>query len=666
MTTPRAIGIVGLAFGLYGLSACSEPAESPSKPEYPITPVPLTDVQLGDGFWAKRIETNRTVTIPFAFEQNETTGRLDNFLKAADTAEGFYQGERYNDTDVYKVLEGAAYSLQVHADPELDEYLDRVIAAIASAQEPDGYLFTPRTAPSEELPIGIGEERWSNLPVSHELYNAGHLYEAAVAHYQATGKRNLLDVAIRNANLIYDTFGPDKRRGAPGHQVIEMGLVKLYRVTSDERYLELARYFLEQRGRDLELKQYPEGHRFAIYNVPTQIQAHAPVLEQREAVGHAVRAMYQYAGMADMAAMTRDADYVEAMHELWEDVVGKKLYLTGGVGARHEGESFGDAYELPNEGAYAETCASIGLVFWSFRLFLLEGDARYLDVLERVLYNGLVSGVSFDGDGFFYPNPLASDGEEPFNKGAATRQPWFGTACCPGNMARFLPAFPGYLYAHREADVYIASFAPSETTLSVDGVPVTLEQSTDYPWDGDVRLSVEPVSPVVMTLRVRVPGWARGEPVPSDLYHYVGAETPAVLRLNGDEIPLQLEKGFAVVEREWASGDVVELEFPMDARLVRAHDAVESLEGRVALERGPLVYCVEGVDHGGHAADLTLAQSMDFRPEKLDELGGVIALRTPLEGEAAVSGLSELTAIPYFAWSHRGPGPMAVWLRAFP
>ena len=656
-------------------SATGDSASAAATLDYPITPVPFTEVTLADGFWLERIETNRETTIPFALQQNEDTERVDNFRKAAGLMEGKYVGERYNDTDVYKVLEGAAYSLQVHPDPALDAQLDELIAVIAAAQEDDGYLFTPRSVDPADPQPGIGDTRWSNLAVSHELYNAGHLYEAAVAHYQATGKRTLLDVAIKNADLVAATFGPDKQRAAPGHEVIEMGLVKLYRVTGDEKYLQMARYFLDQRGRDLELTQYPEGNRFAIYNDPVQIQAQAPVLEQTEAVGHAVRAMYLYSGMADVAAIQGDADYLAAVDTLWRDVVGTKLYLHGGVGGRAGREAFGEAYDLPNAEAYAETCASIGLVFWSWRLFLLHGDAEYLDVLERVLYNGLLAGVSLEGNTFFYPNPLASDGERRFNKGSATRQPWFGVACCPGNMTRFLPAVPGYVYATRGDDVYIANFIASEATLDTGGGPVTVTQQTDYPWSGNVRIRVEPLRPTRFALRLRIPGWARNRPVPSDLYRYDDGIEPAVglsvngepveLSVNGEAVELQLEAGFAVLDRTWNPGDTVDLVLPMPVREVVSHPAVEADVDAVAIERGPLLYAVEGVDNGGEALDLALSGKPDFDAEwDASLLGGVMRITAnAYSSDEPGAPVRRIVAIPYFAWSNRGANEMTVWLR---
>lgn len=635
--------------------------------DYPIRPVPFTDVHVDDAFWTPFVDRNRSISIPFAMQQNEETGRVANFARAGGLLEGLYEGERYNDTDVYKVLEGASYSLRVQPDPELEARLDGIIATIAAAQEEDGYLFTPRTAPSEELPIGIGEERWSNLPVSHELYNAGHMYEAAVAHFLATGKRTFLDVAVRNADLVVATFGPGPQQiqGAPGHQEIEIGLAKLYRVTGDRRYLDQARYFLDQRGRDLTLRRYPEGHRFAIYNDPVQIQAQAPVLEQDQAVGHAVRAMYMYAGMADVAALTGDADYVRAIDRLWEDTIRTKMYLTGALGARHETESFGERYELPTVTGYGETCASIGSVFWNHRLFLLHGDGKYLDVLERTLYNGLLAGVSLSGDRFFYPNPLEADGEWGFNQGAATRQPWFGTACCPGNMTRFLPGLPGYVYATDDDGLFVNLFVGSEATVPIGGQTVTVRQRTGYPWNGDVRVAIEPLQAAEFSVRLRMPGWAVGRPVPSDLYRYAEAveEAPS-LAINGQpQAAFDLRDGFVVVRRLWQPGDYVELSLPMPVHRVLAHRQVADVDGRVAIERGPLVYAVEAADNHGHARDLRLPPESALRAEMApDLLGGLQVVR----GRAYLPDGSpvEITAIPYYAWSNRGPGAMAVWLPA--
>ncbi len=638
--------------------------------DYTLTPVPFTKVTLTGDFWSRRLATNRTATIPAIFDRNSATHRVDNFAIAAKLKDGAYTGQRYNDTDVYKAIEGASYALATARDPVLEKALDDIIALIAAAQEPDGYLFTARTAdPAHPIP-GIGPTRWSELAVSHELYNAGHLYEAAVAHYQATGKRSLLDVAIKNANLIATTFGPDRRHGFPGHQEIEIGLCKLYRITGDARYLALARYFLDQRGHDVALTVYPPGSRFAIYNDPVQIQAHRPVLEQDEAVGHAVRAMYMYTGMADIAALTGDTRYAEAVDRLWENVVSKKLYLTGGVGARHDRESFGPAYELPNRTAYNETCAAIGNAGWNLRMFLLHGDARYLDVMERVVYNGLISGVSLDGRSFFYPNPLESDGKYAFNQGQTGRATWFDVACCPGNICRFIPSMPGYIYAVGHDSLYVNLFVGSRTEVELAGARVGVDQETRYPWDGRVSLRLRLSRPAAFDVRIRVPGWARREPVPGDLYHYLDGQAGRVeLLVNGHAEPLVMEQGFARLRRTWRDQDRIVLTLPMEIHRVVARAEVAEDAGKVALERGPLVYCAEWPDNGGRVLNLAVPDraqlSAEFRP---DLLGGVVVLRGRVDARSIdkqgrpTRSPHEFVAIPYYAWANRGPGEMAVWL----
>lgn len=440
--------IIRIMFVCVALVAFSNVCGKKSITDYPVKPVPFTDVHVDDDFWLPRMETNRSVTIPFALKKNEDTGRVNNFRKAAGLMEGKYEGRRFNDTDVYKVMEGVAYSLSLDHDPELEKYLDSLIEIIAAAQEEDGYLYAARTVDPENPAPGAGPGRWTRLRGSHELYNAGHMYEAAVAHYLATGKRTFLDVAVKNADLLVKEFGPEKRRDFPGHQEIEIGLAKLFRVTGNKEYLKLAKFFLDERGHAHDGGLYPESSPFAIYNQKKYMQDHKPVLEQNEAVGHAVRASYMYAGMADVAALTGNVEYVRAIDSVWENVVSKKMYLTGGIGARHTSEAFGDNYELPNFTAYTETCAAVGNVMWNHRLFLLHGDARYIDVMERVLYNGLISGVSLSGDRFFYQNPLES-------KGKYERSPWFEVACCPGNITRFIPSFPGYVYAQRNGILYV-------------------------------------------------------------------------------------------------------------------------------------------------------------------------------------------------------------------
>ena len=618
--------------------------------DYPIHPAPFTDVRFEDAFWLPRLETNRTVTIPYDFAKCEETGRVANFLKAAGKMEGPHQGLMFNDSDVFKVLEGAAYSLHLHPDPELDAYLDDLIAKIAAAQEDDGYLYTARTIdPSAVTTDREGLTRWSRLQHNHELYNLGHMYEAAVAHYQATGKRNFLDIALKSADLVYKVFGLEKKRDVPGHQEIELGLVKLYRVTGEERYLNLAKFFLDERG------QHETRKLYAWDDIEGYNQDHLPVTEQEEAVGHAVRAVYMYSAVADVAALTGDEGYLKALETLWDNVASKKLYLTGGLGARHHGEAFGENFELPDATAYNETCAAIANVYWNQRMFLLHGDAKYVDVLERTLYNGFLAGVSLSGDEFFYANPLASDGEWAFNvKTGATRSPWFDCSCCPTNVVRFVPALLGYVYASRNDTVYVNLFVGSEGSVELEENSVQLTQETNYPWDGHTKLTMTPEQAAEFTLALRVPGWAQNRPVPSELYRYLEPSDEQVsLMLNGEPVRLELEQGFACIRRTWQAGDVVTLNLPMPVRRVVADDRVEADRGKVAVERGPLLYCAEGMDNGGRALDLVLPDDVDLSPHS-DEtlLGGVTIIRG-----------GGLTLIPYYAWSHRGVGEMVVWLQ---
>lgn len=625
-----------------------------------MKPVPFTAVRFTDSFWAPRIEINRTVTIPFAFEQCEKTGRVDNLVRAAAVLRGEpvdrkLPGYPFDDTDIYKVIEGAAYTLSVHPDPQLEAYIDSLVEKIAAAQEADGYLYPARTLNPEKPHAWAGTRRWELEKVdSHELYNIGHLGEAAVAYYQATGKRLLLDVATRFSDLLDRTFGPGKQSTWPGHQITEMALAKMYRATGDARYLHLAKFLLDARG--------PDGDRGSgrTYN-----QSHQKVLEQTEAVGHAVRATYMYSGMADVAALTGDRSYVRAIDTIWADVVGKKLYITGGLGARGSGEAFGPAYELPNMSAYAETCAAVGNDYWNHRLFLLHADAKYVDVMERALYNGILSGVSLDGKSFFYPNPLESNGQHQ-------RSPWFGVACCPSNTTRFLASVPGYAYAQQGDSIYVNLFVASTAEIRMDGGrTVKIVQETRYPWDGAVRMTVTPDTAATFSLRVRVPGWARNEAVPSDLYRFAEAvPTPVTLKVNGQATPVKPDKGFAGLNRKWKAGDVVELNLPMPVRRVVAHERVEADRGRVALQRGPIVFTAEWPDNpNGRVRHLVLpadsALTAEFKPDLLNGVvvvkGKALALAYDQQGNVQRSE-QQLTAIPYHVWAHRGRGQMAVWL----
>jgi hypothetical protein len=647
--------------------------------DYALTPVPFTAVSVEDAFWSKRLETNRTVTLPFAFRQCEATGRVDNFAIACKLKQGEQSGiYPFDDSDVYKIIEGASYSLAIHPDPGLERYLDSLIILIAGAQERDGYLYTARTNGAGKLARWAGPERWSHLSGSHELYNLGHLYEAAAAHYAATGKRSLLGVALKSADLVLTDFGPQGRHSPPGHQEIEIGLAKLFRVTGDRRYIDLARFFLDQRGRSVNGRML-----WGSYS-----QDHKPVLEQAEAVGHSVRFMYMLAAMADVAALAGDTAYATAAVRLWRDVVTRKLYLTGGVGATGAIEGFGAEYDLPNISAYCETCASIAQAMANHRLFLLSGEACYLDILERVLYNGFLSGYGMTGDRFFYPNPLASIGHQ--------RSLWFDCACCPSNITRFVPSIPGYIYAQRKNDVFVNLFVGSRVDLKVDGECVALRQNTDYPWSGRCEVVVETAGRRPFTLNLRIPGWVRNEPVPGDLYRNARPTSgKPVLMVNGFPVTIRSSRGFARVTRVWKKGDRVLLVLPMEIRRIMAHERVEADRGRVALERGPIVYCAEwpefidrppaaiqdparrdrleaGSRSAGHVWNLVLPDSARLAPEfRPSLLGGVQVL----VGEALAASVADgrlrgdtigFTAIPYYAWAHRGPGEMSVWFPRTP
>ena len=627
---------------------------------YAYEAVPFTSVTIADPFWSPRIETNRTVTIGYDFQKSDETGRLTNFDKAAGRMAGDHEGIFFNDSDVFKIIEGAAFSLHLHPDPALDAYLDDLIERIGAAQEADGYLYTARTiaerngTPEKLRADQEGLTRWSHLRVNHELYNVGHMYEAAVAHYRATGKRSLLDIAIKNADLVERTFGPDKLRNVPGHQEIEMGLVKLYGVTGADHYLRLAKFFLDERG------HYNGRQPFVNFEDQGYMQDHLPVVEQAEAVGHAVRAVYMYSGMADVAALTGEQAYIDAIDRLWENVIGKKFYITGGIGARHHGEAFGANYELPNATAYNETCAAIANVFWNQRMFQLHGDAKYIDVLERSLYNGFLPGVAFSGDRFFYVNPLSFDGAYKFNRDdSLVRLGWFNCSCCPTNVVRVFPSLGGYLYAQREDRLYVNLYMGSSAALTVAGNPVQISQQTNYPWDGTIQVMLEPQVPIAFTLCLRIPGWAQGAPVPSDLYHYLDSDNsaPVTITVNGAAVDLRLEKGYALITRTWQAGDQVTLTLPMTPRRVVTHGAVVENEGKVAIERGPLVYCAEAIDSGGYVLDAVLPDdaplTVTFVP---DLLGGVTVIHRADQAHP-------LQLIPYYTWAHRGIGEMTVWLR---
>lgn len=631
----------------------AKPANTPLKQDYPINPVSFVAVKATDQFWAPRIRINQDITIPIALGHCYNTGRVDNFKKAGKLIPGYFDTQfTFDDTDIYKIIEGAAYSIQMYPNNQLDAQMDSLIEYIRVAQEPDGYLYTARTAGKPgALHEWVGEKRWEKDPdLSHELYNCGHLYEAAVAHYQATGKRNLLDIAIKNADLLVRDFGPGKLAYEPGHQVVEMGLAKMYRVTGKKEYLDLAKFFLDLKGK---------GHS-GEYS-----QTHKPVIEQDEAVGHAVRANYMYSGMADVAALTGNESYLHAIDKIWENVAGKKLYVTGGVGATGSGEAYGSNYELPNMSAYCETCAAIANVYWNYRLFLLHGESKYYDVLERTLYNGLLSGVSLEGDRFFYPNPLESVGQH-------SRSAWFGCACCPSNVCRFIPSVPGYVYAQKDEKLYVNLFMQSESELTIQKNPVHITQKTDYPWNGDVTMELTPKKAKAFTLMIRVPGWAKNQPVPSDLYRYVNPKTePVKLTINGVETPYAIgADGYIALNRKWNKGDKVSISFPMSVKRVQAHDMVEDDLGKVSLERGPIVYCLEWPDNDEKVLNTVLEDNAPITTTAYlpTELKGIVRLEANAistkkgPNQEIIRVPKAIKAIPFYAWANRGQGEMAVWI----
>ncbi|MCD8292923.1 MAG: glycoside hydrolase family 127 protein, partial [Prevotellaceae bacterium] len=594
--------------------------------------------------------TNRTVAIPSAFTECADHGRFDNFAIAGGLTMGEHRGDfSFDDTDPYKIIEGASYSLAVTYDAKLDAYLDSVITLIAAAQEPDGYLTTCVTNKCYRLSGWWGTSRWEKIN-SHELYNSGHLYEAAVAHYRATGKRTLLDVAIKNADLVCQVFGPEEgQKHVPsGHPIVEMALAKLYKVTGDEKYLAMAKYFVEETGRGT------DGHKLSEYS-----QDHKPILQQTEIVGHAVRAGYLYSGVADVAALTQDTAYFHALTRIWDNMAGRKLYITGGIGSRAQGEGFGPDYELNNHTAYCETCAAIANVYWNYRMFLATGQAKYADVLERALYNGVISGVSLSGDKFFYDNPLESMGQHE-------RQPWFGCACCPGNITRFMASVSNYMYATQGDDVYVNLYIQGSADIETASGPLVLRQTTDYPWDGVIRIEVEPEMERTFALRLRIPGWTKDYPVSTDLYSFTDEALPYTLTVNGKRAQAQPGDGYATLKRAWKSGDVVELTLPMPVRRIRALENVEDDRGKLAIERGPMVYCLEGMDQpDGTVFNKFIPDGTAFDTDfRADLLGGVVVLSGTageIEQDGSVTQVP-FTAVPYATWNNRGPGEMAVWI----
>jgi len=616
--------------------------------DYPIRPLSFTSVKLQDSFWLPRIETNRTVTIPASFARCENTGRVKNFEMAAAKKGKFCTVYPFDDTDIYKTIEGASYSMAIHPDAKLDSYVDSLINKIKLAQEPDGYLYTARTIDPLHPHKWSGPERWvQENNMSHELYNSGHLFEGAAAHYQATGKRNLLDIALLNADLLVQTFGPGKRHIAPGHEIVEMGLVRLYRITGKQDYLQLAKFFIDERGKRAYDKKSADVWKNGRY-----FQDDEPVTEQDEAEGHAVRAMYLYSGMADVAALTGDKGYLDAIDRIWNNMVAKKIYVQGGIGAIGNGERFGDNYELPNSTAYNETCAAIGNVFWNQRMFLLHGESKYVDVMEKVLYNGLISGVGLDGKSFFYTNALQIIKDTKHKDLESVRSGWFECSCCPTNIARFLPSLPGYIYAQRGKDTFVNLYISGSARLIIDGQAVTIEQQNNYPWNGLLNFNVVPQAQQEFTLRFRLPGWARNQAIPSGLYSFANKVHSAIaIKINGKSVKYAIESGYAVITKAWKPNDKVQIDLPMPVRQIQADARIKDDVGKTALQKGPVIFCAEWKDNGGKVSDLVLPPETSFETQfEPGILGGVAILKS-----------KGFTTIPYYAWANRGEGEMMVW-----
>ena len=623
-------------------------AAKKSQPQAPIQEVSFTQVHLNDGFWSPRIEINRTVSIPSAFHECEVNGRFDNFAIAAGLIKGEHRGDfSFDDTDPYKVIEGASYSLAVHYDANLDHYLDSVINIIAQAQESDGYLTTCVTNKCTRLSGWWGTHKWEKIN-SHELYNSGHLIESAVAHYRATGKKTFLNVAIKNADLVCKTFGPNEgqihRPG--GHPIIEMALCKLYKVTGNKKYLEGAKYFVDETGR------CTDGHKPSEYS-----QDHMPILQQEEIVGHAVRAGYLYSGVADVAALTGDKAYFKALERIWQNMSSKKLFITGGIGSRPQGEGFGPNYELNNHTAYCETCAAIANVYWNYRMFLATGESKYTDVCERALYNNVLSGVSLSGDKFFYDNPLESNGEHE-------RQKWFGCACCPGNITRFVASVPGYIYAQQGKDIFVNLYAQGKAKIG----NIELEQTTDYPWDGKIRIKMTKGSGK-FAIKLRIPSWLKTSPTNNDLYQYQDKAKTYSVSVNGQALYPE-NRDYITLNRSWKKGDVIELNFPMDVCRIVANDNAEDDCGKMALERGPIVFCLEGTDQVDHKVfnKYILNSAPIAAHYEQNLLNGVMVLEgnaKELQQDGEVKDV-KFRAIPYSTWNNRGNEQMEIWIANTP
>lgn len=659
----RAITIVALLGGFRAAIAA----------DYPVVPVPFNRVEISDSFWQPRLKAQRETLVPHALDEAQVG--VDDLLGAAGYLAGKgvpkgFTAERFLTSDLFKVMEGAAYLLQSQSDPALESRMDGLIEIIAAAQEPDGYIYPAHTTKVGTSADMTGDRPYSFVVQSHELYDMGHMYEAAVAYYQATGKDQLLKIAEKNAESVNRAFfeGDPRYNGgkpvmqAPGHPEIELALVKLYRATGKTLYLDMARRFLEIRG----VTYRPEGEGFM---APAYAQQQAPVKEQREAVGHAVRAVYLYSGMADVSALTGDTSYQPALDSIWHDIVDTKMHITGGLGAVTGIEGFGPSYVLPNEDTYDETCAGVANVLFNYRMFLLKGDAKYLDVAEVALLNNVLAGVNLQGNCFFYVNPLETDGRRSFNQGSPSRMPWFSCACCPSNLARLLPQVPGMLYAHHGRDLLLTLYAGSQTRVPLDGLTVGINQQTNYPDDGHIALLLNPDRPAHFRLLLRIPTWTHEQFIPGKLYRYAdGAESGFTLRVNGQPIHAAMEHGFAVINRDWQRGDRVDLDLPMPLHASTARPEVAADTDRVAFTRGPYVLCAEGVDNAGAVQRLFIdhlpaPDKVAISRTELAEHSSFLRVTFPADAITEDNRTRNLdaTLVPYYAWNNRGIASMSVW-----
>lgn len=616
-------------------------------------PVSFSEVNITDNFWKPKLRLVATATLNACIYQTETvTARIRNFQKAARNKGEKHEGLFYDDSDVFKALEAIAYSLKNNPDPALEKKADEWIDIIAAAQQPDGYLNTWYTL------RGL-QDRYTDMSM-HEDYNAGHMIEAAVAYYTETGKRKFLDVCIKWANQFDSLFGPGKRDWVTGHQELELALVKLYKVTSDKKYLNLAHWLLEERGHRL-----AKGYTWTDWKDTAYAQDLVPVKDQKEITGHAVRAMYMYTGVADVAALTGDTAYMKAMETVWQDVVYRNMYITGGIGSSGSNEGFSVDYDLPNEQAYCETCASVGMVFWNQRMNALTGDAKYIDVLEKSLYNGALDGLSLSGDRFFYGNPLASVGKN-------ARREWFGTACCPANIARLVSSLGNYIYAKSDNGIWINLFVGSDTKINIGKNEVPVKMETNYPLDGKVKINIDPIKSTLFALHLRKPGWCSGTAVPGNLYNYKGVDaTPSAfsISVNGKPVIVTEGNGYYIINRVWKKGDVVEYIMAMNAKQVVSKEDIKTNTGRIALQRGPLVYCIEGADNDGKAWNIIFPENtiIEEKPysvlnEKVVALvANVPVININADGSGIQTTTKQVTAIPYYTWCNRGKNQMQVW-----